>query len=206
MFRYRSLTCLVASSSTNISLTACGSDSFVCGLNTTQCQNNVDTFTMTGGSSLVLRPSQVSALLKDTQPTSDNGSAGSTGTMYPIGALVGIGLGIGLPLLFSLIITLFILRKEKQKNDMMKIFETHVRPVEQVSPMHHHGLQSMPSFATLSRSGTTTTISSLAKPQMPAYFMERYGYNQSQERDLGEPVYELASSPPSSETKRAEVP
>lgn len=154
---------------------------------------------------MVLRPSQVAALMKDSQPPSDNGTIGTT---YPLGALIGVGLGIGLPLLFALIITLLVLRKEKQKTDLMEIFEKHVKSVETVEqpPMNSNTIQSKPSFSTLSRTGTTTTISSLAKPQMPAYFMERYGYSQSQERDLGVPVYELASTPPYSETDRAEAP
>ncbi|GAB7350803.1 hypothetical protein MBLNU459_g1340t1 [Dothideomycetes sp. NU459] len=148
---------------------------------------------MTGGNSLVLRPSQVASLVKNAQPTSDNNT--NNGAMYPVGALVGVGLGIGLPLLFALIITLLVLRKEKQKNDLMQIFEKHVKPCEQ-PPMDTYSLNAKPSFASLARSGTTTTICSLAKPQMPTTFMERYGYNHSQERDLGEPIYELATSPP----------
>jgi hypothetical protein len=181
-------------------LTACdvNSRTFGCGLNGNQCQNTHSTFTMTGGNALVLRPAQIQALVSN-YSTSSRGSS----HQYGVGSMVGLALGVGLPLAFSLLMALLVLRKERQRFAHQHIFEQRMEPMD---PPENYRRRS---FSTLSKSGTMTTIASTSTyaPQQPKASLQKYGYQRhyTPERDLSVPVFELASNPPERH-ERVEAP
>ena len=110
--------------STEIAITPCtsggSSNTFVCGVNTTDCQSDSNTFTLSSDTSLVLRPAQIAALVGSSLQTSTATGAQVTVTSIPEGyytggAMAGLAIGIAIPLLIALGIMYILLRKERQK-------------------------------------------------------------------------------------------
>jgi hypothetical protein len=187
--------------SSAIGLTACDVSlrTFGCGLNGNQCQNTRNTFTMAGGNALVLRPAQIQALVSN-YSTPTNGSS----HQYGVGSMIGLALGVGLPLAFSLLMALLVLRKERQRFAHQHIFEQRLEPME--SPGNYRRR----SFSTLSKSGTMTTIASASTfaPQQPKASLQKYGYQKgyyTHESNHSVPVFELPSNPPERH-ERVEAP
>jgi hypothetical protein len=191
---------LLVNESSAIGLTACdvNSRTFGCGLNGNQCQNAHSTFTMAGGNALVLRPAQIQALVSNYST-----SAHESSHQYGVGSMVGLALGVGLPLAFSLLMALLVLRKERQRFAHQHMFE------QRMEPMDPPGNYRRRSFSTLSKSGTMTTIASTSTyaPQQPKASLQKYGYQRhyTPERDLSVPVFELPSNPPQRH-ERVEAP
>ncbi|THW47840.1 hypothetical protein D6D25_04281, partial [Aureobasidium pullulans] len=119
--------CTDVNASTSISLTACDASSrtFACGLNNTQCSNTHSTFTMKDGNALVLRPSQIEALTANYSAPSS-----STKHSYGIGSMIGVALGVGLPLFFALVMSILVLRKERQRHALQSMFEQRLEPMD----------------------------------------------------------------------------
>ncbi|KAF1348938.1 hypothetical protein BDV97DRAFT_195029 [Delphinella strobiligena] len=125
--------CTTTENSTTVSLTPCDADTdtFVCGLNNTDCQSTEKTFEIDSGTSLVLRQSEVAALIAV--------SDGSQGQKYSAGAMAGVALGLSLPLLVALIVALVSLRKEKRKNVQSSLYKSADEPdvhLSSVRPKH----------------------------------------------------------------------
>lgn len=144
---------------------------------------------MTKGNSLILRPSQIEEL------ADGNSDPVNSGHNHGNGTIVGVALGIGLPLSFALIMTLLVLRKERQRYALRTMFEQHDMHVGDEPRTHPRR-----SFSTISKSGTMTTIESAStySPQQPRALLEKYGYHKgyyAHEGDLGVPVFELPSGP-----------
>lgn len=195
------LTSVTVNASTSISLTACDASSrtFACGLNNTQCSNTHSTFTMKDGNALVLRPSQIEALTANYSAPSS-----STKHSYGIGSMIGVTLGVGLPLFFALVMSILVLRKERQRHALQSMFEQRLEPMDPPANYRRR------SFSTLSKSGTMTTIESTSTyaPQQPKAFMQKYGYHKgyyAHEGDLGVPVFELPTNAPEKH-ERVEAP
>ena len=151
---------------------------------------------MVKGDALVLRPAQVQALTSNYSSPINQSSH-----QYGIGSMIGVALGVGLPLAFSLLMALLVLRKERQRFAHQHIFEQRLEPID--TPGNYRRR----SFSTLSKSGTMTTIASASTyaPQQPKASLQKYGYNYSLERNVSAPVFELPSNPPGRQ-ERVEAP
>ncbi|KEQ73755.1 hypothetical protein M436DRAFT_63119 [Aureobasidium namibiae CBS 147.97] len=193
--------CTDVNESTAIGLTACdvNSRTFACGLNGGQCQNTHSTFTMVKGDALVLRPAQIQVLVSNYSAPANQGSH-----QYGVGSMIGVALGVGLPLAFSLLMALLVLRKERQRFALQNIFE------QRLEPMDAHGNYRRRSFSTLSKSGTMTTIASTSTyaPKQPQASLPKYGFHKgyySHGSNISVPVFELPSNPPERH-ERVEAP
>jgi hypothetical protein len=118
--------------------------------------------------------------------------------------MIGLALGVGLPLAFSLLMALLVLRKERQRFAHQHIFE------QRLEPMDSPGNYRRRSFSTLSKSGTMTTIASASTfaPQQPKASLQKYGYQKgyyTHESNHSVPVFELPSNPPERH-ERVEAP
>ena len=102
----------------SVPLTPCSSNSttntFVCGLNVTDCSN---AFAMSGGSSLVLRPAQVAALIQpELAAAQSNTTASSSGaTIFTLTQVLAVACGTGIPLIAALLITAYFLWRERKQ-------------------------------------------------------------------------------------------
>ncbi|KAK3115569.1 hypothetical protein LTR53_004929 [Teratosphaeriaceae sp. CCFEE 6253] len=135
--------CRTESPSSAIGITPCASDgdsnTFICGLNTTDCQAGRNTFVMSGGSGVQLRASQVATLLQSVLAASPSATA-ATGTSqvtvtatpaaaaaaasagrYTATDMLILGCALGIPLFLALCAALFLLRRERQKHAKPKL-------------------------------------------------------------------------------------
>ena len=198
----------------------------MCGLNSTDCQSNSNTWKMSGAGSIVLRPDQVAAAvtpaLSDAPPPPPNGTdaapvttvtacpspdsaATNTTGLYTSGEMAGLGCGLGLPLGFALIAALILLRREKQKHAKPKLMyklpddvqsEFSFRP----PPIPGRRVSEFsPSPLANSRRASMKTVGS-TKPAHVQSFLERYETMKKSakvsELDLGRQRHELDGAPP----------
>ncbi|EMC91736.1 hypothetical protein BAUCODRAFT_38871 [Baudoinia panamericana UAMH 10762] len=143
--------CKPESPTGSIAISPCSSASesntFACGANSTGCQTNGDTFTMSGGNALQLRPTQLAAIISSALPTTSSTSSHSltsstsavvaektvtscpspspalldTSKQYTDTDMAALGCGLGLPLFFALCAALILLRKEQQRHARPKL-------------------------------------------------------------------------------------
>ena len=184
------LTGLQASISAAIDLTPCNADAntFVCGLNNTKCQQDESTFTVAAGTSFLLRPSQVSALIANSTSMDD-----ASGKMYTSGAMTGVGLGVGLPLSFALILALLVLRQEKLRSKP----KSHHRPSGE--PGTQLSYKESCSSLAASRSESQATLTPTQTPYHVEGYIQPYAHhhnNNAVHGALDVPVYEMGSSSP----------
>lgn len=206
--------------SASISITPCGSvdgtNTFVCGLNSTDCQTGSNTFTMTGGSGFVLRPSQIAALVEPALEASETASSSATEAtvtfcpsqtsttnarkVYTGSDMAGLGCGLGLPLFFALCAALILLRRERQKYAKPKLMyklpdnckdEFTFRPPQRVGSQPSF---SSPSSLNPSRRQSLRTLSS-GRPAHMQNFLERYEAMKRKGELNGLQRHELDSSP-----------
>lgn len=112
--------------------------------------------------------------------------------------MAGLAAGLALPLLLALVVALYLLRQEKNRNRPKLMYKPADEPAVQLSV-----LPPKESLA-LSRNPSTNTFNSTAKP-----YYQNYQYRNpfASESDHGVPVYEIdSSSPPYSERDRVEAP
>lgn len=128
---------MVESPGASVAITPCsdggGTSTFVCGLNSTDCLSDTNTWTMSGGNSLVLRPAQIAMVQPILQSTTSRtpslvtrdqtaiscpaaSTAANATALYTSGQMAGLGCGLGLPLGFALLVSLYLLRKEREKH------------------------------------------------------------------------------------------
>lgn len=181
------------SPSAGIAITPCADDgdnsTFTCGLGTEGCQSEDSTWTLHGGSSIVLRPSQIAALIEPATASSSSSSqiapspsaAHNETTMYTSSQMAGLGCGLGLPLTFFLVVALCALYKERQNHTgpklMYKLPDNHQEfgmgfqrpPPSALSvPSRTHS-----NFSIDSRF-TSRTVESSHKQANPHSFLDRY--------------------------------
>ena len=129
--------CLVVDRNAEVAITPCTSgdktNTFVCGVNTTDCQSDSNTFTMSSDTGLLLRPSQIAVLVGSALATSTSSSIASAGAsktacasassagLYTSGQMAGVGCGVGLPLCIALVVVILLLRKEKRNPAEMNL-------------------------------------------------------------------------------------
>jgi len=209
----------IVSPSTGIAITPCtsnnGTNTFVCGLNSTDCQADTDTWTMADGSSLVLRPSQIVALLGsalENGTSAATSAAANTSTTYTSSQMAGLGCGLGLPLGFALFAALVLLHKEKQKHAppklMYKLPDNHtefsfrpppgLRSQSNMSVRSH--LSGRPSTTGSRRQSVGATTTANSKPAHMQSFTERYEmmkkHGRVTEMDMGFQRHELDGTLP----------
>ncbi|KAF4549065.1 Hypothetical protein D9617_23g004800 [Elsinoe fawcettii] len=208
--------------SSKISLTPCGGLSFACGLNTTSCQTGEGIVTFERPSALVLRPSQVSALLaaqgintttpspSATQTSSDEPLYVDGQRMYPSSTVLALGLGMGFPLAFLVIAVVVMYRKLRARAPR----DMYDPPDQPPVPMVARSIASRPSTSSLGRSPTIHTMHSshtLHEPAaMPRSFLDRYAQKSKEDHevheiDMGNPRYELAPNHVGRSPSRAEL-
>jgi hypothetical protein len=106
-----------------------GSSTFVCGLDSDRCSNEANTFALANSGSVVLRPSQVSAIVEPILRSAAAAAAraSTTASSFPIpdastlgyftsGQMAGLGAGLAIPLVISLICTLYLWQKERARH------------------------------------------------------------------------------------------
>lgn len=149
----------------SIAITPCSDDgehsTFTCGLNTTGCQSDTSTWTMT----------------YDASPSGTSSHANAT-KMYTSSDMAGLGCGLGLPLGFFLVVALCALYKEKQNHTgpklMYKLPDNHTdfsigaRPPPSAfrAPSHYSNFSVDSRLAPRTRDG--------AEPADPHSFLDRY--------------------------------
>nr|POE72356.1 hypothetical protein CFP56_12229 [Quercus suber] len=158
-----------------------GATTFGCGANSSVCLAS-DTFTMSGGSTFVLRTSQIASLIgsvTNALPTSTNSTTG----LYTGGQLAGIGIGVALPLFLGLLVALLLLYRERQKHNGPK-------PIQRLTDDMKNDFLMSPPPRTLSYAGSrpstsggrsippsrgsTTTVASTPAPAHLATMLARY--------------------------------
>ncbi|KAF2772877.1 hypothetical protein EJ03DRAFT_324432 [Teratosphaeria nubilosa] len=194
--------CLSQDASTDVAISPCTSGenaTFVCGLNATDCSNEAVTFTMTGSSSgLVLRASQVEALL------SSMVSSNSTHTTktYTTSDMAGLGCGLGLPLFFALCFAIFLLHQEKVKHAPPKLMyplpddckdDYRLQPSAPLS--RPYTAESQPTTTSSRRNSGTSPVNAKAQGE-PGTFFERYKAMQATDKFVGTHRHELDTLPP----------
>ena len=106
------------------------SNSFVCGVNTNQCQDDANTFSISSDTGIILRPAQIAALVESTLATAAPSGAipqvtvtatPNSAGLYTAGTLAGVAVGIALPLLIILGVFFILLRREKRRFSKPKL-------------------------------------------------------------------------------------
>lgn len=146
---------------------------------------------MAGGTSFVLRPSQLESLVAKPD------AANTTKTTYTPAQVAGLSCGLALPLAIALVITLHLLREEKRRHAspklMYKLPDGHDELALRAHPLSRSNL-SLPSHMTAASPSRRTSVgtTSSAKPAHLQSFAERYGKRvEAVEMDLGLPRHEL---------------
>ena len=117
-------TLLPVTTSGDVGITPCNlgasENTFVCGLDSTQCTTSSKTFTLASDLSLVLRPDEVATLVG---PALAAASAHPGSGWFSTGQLLGVALGIALPLLLALGILgyLFVKERRPKRKSMLKL-------------------------------------------------------------------------------------
>jgi len=184
-----------------IDLTPCSSDgasnTFVCGINTTACQRDSNTFVMAGAGGLSLRADQVATILQSVlaaTPSATASTAQITVTATPSAAasglhtstdMVALGCGLGLPMLLALCTALLLLHRERQKHAKPKLmynlpdscnedFTFHPAPIpgHQSSPYPPSSVSDVNSLGVSQRVSFRTDGSQ--RPGHVQNFLERY--------------------------------
>jgi len=120
--------CKTVNRNAEVAITPCSTDTdsntFACGLSG-DC--SADTFSLPTDTGLLLRPSQIAALVGSLSgpssiptesicPSSADGDGG-----FSTAALAGVGAGVGVPLLLALVIAIVMLQKEKRRFSKPKL-------------------------------------------------------------------------------------
>ena len=120
------LTARIESADGEIAITPCTqgetSNTFVCGLDNRKCSSSSNTFWLSSDSGLVLRPSQIAALVAPALASSSSAaqatvtaSEPSDRAFYTPGAMAGLAAGVAIPLLIICGVLSYILLREKKK-------------------------------------------------------------------------------------------
>ena len=181
---------------------------------------------MNSDTGLTLRPSQIAALVQPVLAASTPSSlasqtacpstAASAGGLYTPGQMAGLGCGLGLPLLFALLVTLYLLRQEKRRFNKPKLmyklpddckdeftFRPPLPPPVKEHPAYLSHTASRATSTVTSRRGSMRTLRSPGPPvhmeALPQSFIERYETMKKtalvQEEALANPRHELHGIP-----------
>jgi len=184
--------CKTVDTSSQVVITPCtsgdSSNTFVCGLNTTDCQTDTNTFSLPSDMGIVLRPNQIAQLVGSSlESATPSGAATAEG--FTAGALAGVAVGVALPLLVALGVIFYLLRREQRRFSKPKLmyklpdevtqddFTFTPRPVRTTAAFSSRP-SSQISRATggstlASRRGSGATMGTL-HVGVPQSFMERY--------------------------------
>ncbi|PNS18338.1 hypothetical protein CAC42_6155 [Sphaceloma murrayae] len=211
----------VANAGAKVSLTPCGGQAFACGLNTTACTTGSNIVIFERPSALVLRPSQIAALLKVYGPNTTTSTPQPQNTsatqplyidgqrMYPSSVVLALGLAMGFSLAFLLISVIVMYRKLRTRAPKVM----YDPPDQPAVPMVARSISSRPSTSSMGRSPTIHTLHSthtLHEPAaMPRSFLDRYAQKakdpEVHEIDMGNPRYELGTTHAGRTPSRAEL-
>ncbi|KAH9827586.1 btb poz domain protein [Teratosphaeria destructans] len=195
--------CLSQDPSTDIAISPCTTSqnaTFVCGLNATDCSDHAVTFTMTGSTSgLVLRPSQVEALLSSVIAPSNATHPPRT---YTTSDMASLGCGLGLPLSCALALALFLLHKEKARHAPPKLMyplpddckdDYRFQPAPPLS--RPYTAESQHTHASSRPNSASSPVHAKAQGE-PGTFLERYKAMQATDKFVGTQRHELDTLAP----------
>lgn len=225
--------CRTESPDASIAITPCTNDgdnsTFTCGISSTNCQDSSKTFPLSGGNSLVLRPSQIASLIQpalESSTTTPSHLAASSNpanatTMYTSSQMAGLGCGLGLPLTFLLTVALCMLHKEKQKHAgpklMYKLPDNHDEFLARSQPppprplySSHSGKFSVDSHAysvrpTLGRENSVLTVDSGRTVAQPHSFLDRWDSTKGRGQAPAVVVHEMDGTSPHDPAVRFEL-
>lgn len=162
------------------------SNTFVCGMNTTDCRTDTNTFSLPNDMGIVLRPNQIAQLVGSSLETATpSGVPSSDG--YSVGVLAGVAIGIAIPLLLALGVMFLLLRREQRRFSKPKLMYRLPDEIEKDDFTFSPPVRSNPAFSDrssqtsratqastiASRRGSGQTMGTLQVGAPPS-FMERY--------------------------------